>query len=118
MNALLQTRSANERAKRFALDAADGLLDYGRRAALTAGRLLSELEDASAPAADREELRKLLTDTFGYIQGQINRALDAEGLADDRHQIDLTVLGIEPPPSFGDIRRLKGLPPIGSKAQP
>ncbi len=89
---LLQTRDADRMARRFAIEAADALVAPGRKAALTAARLLSELSDAGAKADDLHELRKLLHDTFGNIQGGINRTLDNEGLHEDLHQIDVSWL--------------------------
>ncbi len=87
---LLQTRDADRMARRFALDAADARVAPGRKAALLAAMLLSELQDAGADDADLHELRKLLTDTFRNVQGRISTILDNEGLVDEQHRIDLS----------------------------
>ncbi len=85
-----QYRESNQIARRFARDAADGLIVPARKAALLAAMLLSELQDAGADDADLHELRKLLTDTFRNVQGRISTILDNEGLVDEQHRIDLS----------------------------
>ena len=85
-----QLRASNAIAREFALDAADCLYETGRRASFSAMTLLAHLQEAGASEADLNQVRAVLTDTFNSIQGGIDRTLDREGLATDRHQIDLS----------------------------
>lgn len=88
---LTPSRAAHRRmAKSFAIDAADGLLTEANLAADYAARLIATLRNAGAGNLSIGALKDALTDAFGDCQGAINRALDGEGLAEDRHQIDLS----------------------------
>ncbi len=85
------SRAAKKRtAQRFALEAANGLLTEGNLAADYAARMLRCLRNAGAKDQDLALLRDALSDTFGSVQGAIDRVLDDEGLAEDWHQIDLS----------------------------
>ncbi len=85
-----QYRESNQIARRFARDAADGLIVPARKAAITAALVLSELKDAGADADRMADLRALLVDTLRNVQGNISTILDNEGLVDEQHRIDLS----------------------------
>ena len=79
-----------QRARSFAVSAADGLLTEGRMAADYAARMLLALSGAGLSAAKIDALRDTVLDAFGDAQGGINRMLDEEHLYADQHQIDLS----------------------------
>lgn len=83
--------SAGKRmARRFALDAADGLRTEANVAERHATYLIAALRSAGAGALSIGAVKDAITDAFGDIQGAINRTLDNEGLEAEDHQIDLS----------------------------
>lgn len=105
----MRTRSANAMARRFAVDAADGLKETADHAVDHAETMLMWLAEAGASDNQIADLRKQLLDVLGDIQGKINRVLDAEGETDALHQVDVSCLTPMPAdePLYGDIIRLR-----------
>lgn len=80
----------NRVARRVAISAADGLLVYGNEAADCAARMIRSLRAAGCRESEIESLKEKLSDTFGCVQGALDKVLDDEGMAADCHQIDLS----------------------------
>lgn len=89
----LPSRSASKQmARRFARDAADGLLSESNYALTEAVSLVRVLRGCGAGSISVGQVRDSLIDAFRDAQGCINRELDKEGLAADGHQLDLSEL--------------------------
>lgn len=108
----MRQRSASAMARRFAVDAADGLKEAADKAVDHAETMIMWLQEAGASANQIDDLRKLLLDMLGDIQGGINKTLDNEGEVTDDHRVDVSSLTPMPAdePLFGDVRRLRVAP--------
>ncbi len=103
-------RSQQAMARRFAVDAADGMKAAAQEAVDRAQTMLMRLEELGADPAKVADVRETVLAMLDEIQGTINRTLDREGEVEDYHQVDVSSLERLPAdePLFGDIRRLRG----------
>lgn len=84
--------AAKRRAQHFAEVVADGLLSEAKTAMDEAVRLVQTLRGCGAGSISIGAVKDAIYDALGDAQGAINRELDKEGLATDRHQLDRSEL--------------------------
>lgn len=84
--------AAKQMAKNLANDVATGLLSEAKDALAQAIGLVQTLRGCGAGSISIGQVKDAIYDALGDAQGCINRELDKEGLATDRHQLDRSEL--------------------------